>query len=257
MYSLFQRLVSHRYRVWLRLSERARRSRGPYREMPAHDLPAMTPEQSRRIAVLQRTYQAKFEATLTAATSIKNYEYLDVLDRGFTAGGLGRPAGGVVCDVGCANFWYAQALQGFFRPASLVGMEVEGYRLYRDGHTRIDYAAGYLADMPNARFEVADYLGADLRADVITAWFPFVTATAILAWRLPLSLLRPEALFLRIRRNLNADGMFVMVNHGSEEAARAAALCDAAGLRRLCEFVHCGALSAYRPVPPVLSCWRA
>lgn len=93
----------------------------------------MSQEQSRRIAALQDTYQAKFEAALSGATSIKNYEYLDVLERGFTAGGLVRPEGGVVCDSGCANFRYAAA-------------------------------------MPNARFEVSDYLNVRLRADVITAW---------------------------------------------------------------------------------------
>ena len=32
-------------------------------------------------------------------------------------------------------------------------------------------------------------------ADLITAWFPFLTPAAILAWRLPLSLLAPERLF--------------------------------------------------------------
>jgi hypothetical protein len=85
-----------------------------------------------------------------------------------------------------------------------VGVEVEGYRLFKDGHTRIDYASGYLAELSNARFVVADYRRCELPADVITAWFPFVSAAAILAWRLPLSLLAPDQLLNRVHHNLHA-----------------------------------------------------
>ena len=59
---------------------------------------------------------------------------------------------------GCASFWYAAALEAFFRPRALVGVDVEGYRLFKDGRTRSDYAAGYVGQRPNARFVVADYL---------------------------------------------------------------------------------------------------
>ena len=71
---------------------------------------------------------------MNAATSVNNYEYLDLLDRGWADSGLPRPEGGAVCDVGCASFWYAAALQAFFRPGQLVGVEVEGHRLFRNGH---------------------------------------------------------------------------------------------------------------------------
>lgn len=62
-----------------------------------------------------------------------------------------------------------------------------------------------MADLPNARFIVADYATCELPADVVTAWFPVVTPTAILAWRLPLSLLAPERLFRRIYHNLRLE----------------------------------------------------
>ena len=72
---------------------------------------------------------------MNAATSTNNYEYLDILDRAWADSGLQRPAGGVVCDVGSASFWYAAALHAFFRPRELVGVEVEGHRLFKDGHS--------------------------------------------------------------------------------------------------------------------------
>jgi SAM-dependent methyltransferase len=192
---------------------------------------------------------------MNSATSANNYEYLDILDRAWAESGLTRPCGGVVCDIGCASFWYAATLQAFFGPRELVGVEVEGYRLFRDGHTRIDYASGYVSELSNTRFVVADYVACELPADVITAWFPFVTPAAILAWRLPLSLLKPERLFARIHHNLRPDGLFVMVNHGAEEAALAGALCSAAGLRRSFQFAEPGWFSGHRGSPAVLSCW--
>jgi SAM-dependent methyltransferase len=192
---------------------------------------------------------------MNSATSINNYEYLDILDRAWARSGRTPGSAAVVCDVGCASFWYAAALQAFFRPRELVGVEIEGHRLFKDGRVRRDYALGYIADLPNARYMVADYLTIEVRADVITAWFPFVTPAALLAWRLPLSLLTPDRLLARIYHNLRPGGRFVMVNHGSEEAETAANLCIAAGFFRLFSCAEPGAFSRSRAHPPHLSCW--
>jgi SAM-dependent methyltransferase len=251
-----QRLRSFRHRFWYGVSERVRWSRGAVRETPVRKLPALPCQQQRRIAALRSHYQVHFELTMNAATSLNNYEYLDILDRGWSASGLARPAGGTVCDIGCASFWYARTLQCFFSPRRLVGVEIEGHRLFKDGHTRIDHAAGYLAELPTAEFLVADYRRLDLAADVVTAWFPFISAPAILAWRLPLSLLAPEALFKRCYHNLKPGGLLVMVNHGSEEAGAASMLCSAAGFKRAFEADEAGLLSDHRLRPAVLSCWR-
>ena len=193
---------------------------------------------------------------MSAATAVNNYEYLDILDRAWTQGALARLSPNTVCDVGCASFWYAAALQAFFSPRELIGVEVEGHRLFRDGRTRIDYASGYLTDLPNARFVVQDYVCYRTQADIITAWFPFVTPAAILAWRLPLSLLRPESLFQQICHNLSPDGLFIMVNHGAAEAEVAARLCSAAGMHRDFQSADVGVLSSHRGRPALLSVWR-
>ena len=255
MYSLFQRIKSLRHGFWYGISERIRWSRGAFLETPARELCTVNFEQSERIAALRDRYQVQFELRMSNATSVNNYEYLDLLDRGWQNFGIGRPAGGVLFDVGCASFWYAATLQTFFRPDRMVGMDVEGHRLFRDGRTRIDYAAGYLAELPNARFVVGDYTTAREPADVITAWFPFLTPAAILAWRLPLGLLAPERLFRQIRRNLRPGGLFFMANHGAQEAAIADGLCVAAELCCIARWTESGLLSRCRPLPPVLSCW--
>ena len=138
----------------------------------------------------------------------------------------------------------------------MVGVEVEGHRLFRDGHTRIDYAAGYLSHLPNARFVVADYTAFGEPADIITCWFPFLTPTAILAWRLPLSLLAPQRLFAQIQHNLRPNGLFFMVNHGLNEWDLSQACCIAADLHLAAYWTEPQALSAYRRASPVLSWWR-
>jgi len=204
---------------------------------------------------VERSLPVQFERRMNWSTTRNNYEYLDILDRAWSASGLARPVGGVVCDVGCASFWYAATLAAFFRPRELVGVEVEGHRLFQDGRARIDYAAGYTAHTANSRFVVADYVSCELPADVITAWFPFITPTAILAWRLPLSLLEPERLFARVYHNLCPGGLFVMVNHGEVEAHRAAELCVATGFRCVARCAEPGVLSGERPSPAVLTCW--
>lgn len=256
MYSLVQRLKSLRHGFWYGLSERIRWSRGAFQETPARQLCIADRKQAQRIAALRDRYQVQFERRMSAATSVNNYEYLDILDRGWGESGMGRPTGGVLCDIGSASFWYAATLQTFFLPDRMVGVEVEGHRLFRDGRARIDYAAGYLSALPNAQFVVADYAEYQQPADVITAWFPFLTPAAILAWRLPLTLLAPAKLFEKIKLNLKPGGVFFMVNHGVQEAFMAEGLCAAAGLRFASRWTVPGPLSKHRMLPPILSWWR-
>ena len=114
MYSLLQRLTSLRHGFWYGVSERIRWSRGAIEETPARELCAVNHEQSQRIAALRDRYQMQFERRMSAATSINNYEYLDILDRGWSESFMGRPAGGELCDIGCA------------RPAICYGCPIPG-----------------------------------------------------------------------------------------------------------------------------------
>jgi SAM-dependent methyltransferase len=254
MYSFMQRLRSLRHGLWFEVSERIRWSRGAFEETPAGELCNVNCEQAERIAALKSRYQVQFESRLSAATSHNNYEYLDILDR--SCGSVGPTHSAVVCDIGCASFWYAATLESFFRPKRLIGVEIEGHRLFRDGRSRIDYATGYLAHLPHAQFIVADYRNFEQPADVITSWFPFLTPAALLAWRLPLTLLGPECLFRQIVQNLGADGLFFMANHGSHEWALAQGWCGAAGLRCVSVDAMIGPFSSHRSAPPVASWWR-
>ncbi|MEQ1795375.1 MAG: hypothetical protein ABL970_14430, partial [Nitrospira sp.] len=211
--------------------------------------------QQARVASLRRQFDVRFEQHAAALTTLKNYDYLDILDQAWTAWGQPRPVGGAVQDVGSSNFWYAQALHAFFVPSALTGVEVEGHRIYYNGYSRWDYARGYVRNLPQTTFEIADYAQYEQPADTIVAWYPFVTAAPVLAWRMPLAFLAPQALFARIATNLNPSGVFVMVNQGPEEADVAAGLCRQAGLKfeSSCEVRM---TLRRRRVPPVVSWWR-
>lgn len=254
-YSLPQRMRSGYHAFWYWLCEGLCWSRGIHRERPAGELDGVSGCQQARIAALRRQFSVRFERHYGALTALKSYDYLDILDQAWTAWGQPRPVGGVVHDVGASNFWYARALHAFFIPSVLTGVEVEGYRIYYNGYSRWDYAQGYVQNVPQTSFVVADYAQYEQPADAIVAWYPFVTAAPVLAWRMPLAFLAPQALFARIAMNLNPSGVFVMVNQGPEEAEVAAGLCRQAGL----VFEHsCAVRSTLRRrrVPPVVSWWR-
>ena len=253
-YSLGQRCRSLYHALWFRLSEQMRWSRSTYHEVPVGHLTNLAPWQTARIESLRARYGLCFESHYGHHTYLANYAYLDLLDQAWAAADRPVPTGGLVTDVGCANFWYARTLHRFLQPAKLTGVDVEGFRLYPTGYSRYDAAAGYIEDLPQTSFVVADYCGMDEQVDVITAWFPFVTPAPVLAWRLPLTVFSPERLFARIARNLATQGTLFLVNHGTDEATVAAAYCRQAGLRSQGQWVHPRPLRP-RPHPPVASWW--
>lgn len=208
-----------------------------------------------RCDALAADYGVAFEHALSQPTALDNHAYLDLLERAFAALGVAVPQGGRVQDAGSAGFRYAAALDAFFQPAALTGIEVEGHRLLRDGRSRIDHARGYVAPFPHARFVVADYAVFDEPADVITMFYPFVTVAPLLAWRLPLKVFAPEAWFARAARNLIPGGLLVVVSHGDDEAGIAKRLCGAQSLIALGEFRDNAPLQP-RPRPAVVTLWR-
>lgn len=254
-YSLPQRLRSGYHAFWYWLGEELAWSRGLYRECPVEQLTHFSGSQQARIAVLRRQFAVRFEQHCAMLTTLKNYDYLDILDQAWTAWGQPRPVGGVVQDVGSSNFWYARALHAFFTPSALTGVEVEGHRIYYNGYSRWDYARGYVQNLPQTNFEIADYAQYEQPADTIVAWYPFVTPSPVLAWRMPLAFLAPQALFARVAMNLNPSGVFVMINQGPEEADIAADLCRQAGLQFESSCKVRMTLRRRR-VPPVVSWWR-
>ncbi len=253
--TLFDRLRSEYHRFWYEASQTLRWSRGRYRESSSGLPPDLQARQSKRIHTLVAAYQHRFEQTCPPATALQNYAYLDLLDRGRAALNWRVPTNIRVCDVGSANFAYAPALHLFFKPTQLTGVEVDGHRVYCNGRSRIDYAEGHIQDLPNTRYVVQDFRHYHKPADIITAWYPFVTPQPLLAWRLPLNLFDPGALFARVANNLAIGGQLVMINHGSSEAKVAQAILESVGLVCTGWYAHDIPLTK-KTQTPILTLWH-
>ena len=253
--TLTDRLRSGYHRIWYEASQALRWSRGTYRESPMGTHPNLTASQRDRITELSQIYGMRFELRYPPETSLLNYGYLDLLDRAKRALQWTIPENRQVCDVGSANFAYAAALQTFFRTAQLVGTEVDGHRLYCNGRSRIDYAQGHIQDLPHTQYVVTDYRQYHQPADLITAWYPFVTPKPLLAWRLPLSLFNPSTLFAKIAQNLIFGGTFVMINHSPTESKAAHRIAESVGLVCQGQYAHTTPLRV-RAQPAVLTLWH-
>lgn len=98
--TLRQWLRSGFHALRCRLGERLCWSRGLYRERPVGQLAHLSRGQQMRVALLRRRFDVRFEEYCAALTTLKNYDYLDMLDQAWMARGEPRPTGGVVHDVG-------------------------------------------------------------------------------------------------------------------------------------------------------------
>jgi hypothetical protein len=253
--SLTDRLRSGYHRFWYEASQVLRWFRGPFRGGPKGPLPILTPTQQHRTEQLAKSYRSRFETSLTSETALLNYSYLDMLDRARHALNWPVPLNQRVCDLGSGNFAYAAALHTFFHPNRLTGVEVDGHRLYGNGRSRIDYASGHIQDLSQTEYVVADFRQFIRQADIITAWYPFVTPKPLLAWRLPLSLFNPAAVFAQVANNLVIGGTFVMINHSAAEAEVARGIAENVGLVCVGNYLHRASLSP-RTAEPVLSIWH-
>jgi SAM-dependent methyltransferase len=159
------------------------------------------------------------------------------------------PDGAVRCvDAGCGDFHYANPLAqwlsrhgGGRRPVVLRGLELDAFGIYRDRHSRADHARARAAQAGRAaapgsevRFEVADAARAALpEQDVVTTFFPFVSAYASLRWGAPVSRLRPRRLLRRLAALVRPGGWLVVVDQTTAEHARVHELLAGLPLRLL------------------------
>jgi len=252
----WDRLRSLRHGISLWISERTGRSHRVAKETPAGALTDLAPSQAACLQRLRARYRVNFEAAQDAAGALQAYEYLDLLDQSLQSWGEPPPRGLVMHAVGCASFAYASALVALFRPSRLTGVELEGYRRLRGGFNRAEKAAANVQRLPNTSFVIADYTSYAYTADLVIAFFPFVSPAPVLGWRLPLSVLNPGALFERIRTNLSPSGEFWMINHSPAEAATAATYAQASGMS-IVRRHECQSSLRSRESAPVVSVWRA
>ncbi len=137
-------------------------------------------------------------------------------------------------DIGSGVFQYATALQRWLRqdavapsrPVALRGLEIDGFGVYRDGHSRADHAIAHAALAgPGTSFEVGDVTRLCLPPqDVVSLFFPFLSAYPLLRWGSPLTHLRPRRLLRRAVATVRVGGWLVIANQTVAEFERLRAL---------------------------------
>ena len=237
----------------LRRSLRWRRGAPQFRGEPKDELFAAAPATAAELAALAEAYAlAPLRTAASVSHWLANLACLRGLARLADAAGVPMPAaadGSVrAIDVGSGDFHYAFALQRWLartgvdapRPVDLLGVELDGHGVYRDGRARADHAAAHAAlaacDGATVRYEVADATrGRWPTVDVATAFFPFLSAYACLQWGLPVSRLRPRRFVQRAVAMVRPGGWIVVVNQTASERAQLARLLADQPVRLLAE----------------------
>jgi len=193
-----------------------------------------------RLDVLREQFTLDhFAATQAPDVRSRNFARLEQLEQ--LSDGLTIPTGpdGVVraADFGCGDFHYAAALQQWLarhqgaaeptepRRVVLRGLELDGHGIYRDGHSRADHAraraSAAAVEGSLVQFEVADAAHSRLpEQDVVSLFFPFLTAYACLSWGAPLSRLRPGKLLERAVQSVRPGGWLLVANQTEGENRR-------------------------------------
>jgi len=140
-------------------------------------------------------------------------------------------------DIGCRNFFLAPTLdellrsQGF-EPA-IHGVEIDAYRRMRDLRSRKDYGDWYAGLIPRGEYHAMDFLNWKKPVDVAFLLHPFHFKRSILAWGLPLRLLKPEALFRHCVDSLVPGGLLLVSAPTPAELSCSLRLAEANGLQEL------------------------
>jgi hypothetical protein len=230
-------------------------SKPNFEELAVGTLQNLTSQQINRIRQLQSIYPVAFEGQLRQSLALTNYLYLDLLDRARQNFQWKVNPGGCLVDVGSQHFYYASVLHAFFQPQTLSGIELEGYRIYQDGYSRFDYAMAYIRGLPNTQYRVMDFCNFNEEVDGITCFYPFFEPKALVRWRLPLKVFRPELLVQTMARVLRINGFVFMVNRGETEAKIARQLMAETGLTLVGQCTFPDPLTDWNG-PPWVSLWR-
>lgn len=160
----------------------------------------------------------------------KNLYLLDILEKAVEGLPIPTPEAPLVeaLDAGSQDWHYVFALERWLRFAnrvagrrvSLTGVEVDGYGIYSDFHSRRDYAEAYAGQTgnPEATFEVGDFLEPRNRKyDILTAFYPFVLRHHLLLWGLPLRYFKPDRFFPKAAALIRPGGWLLVFTHTLRE----------------------------------------
>ncbi len=211
-----------------KLRQRIGWQRQGYREKPEpKDNLYPSRDHADELVALETIYVEKYKLQSFRETSgrnryLENLTFLQYLETLLPAEVTGQlPAAVSWLDVGAKNWSYAEALYRFaqsrFESAELTGVELDGYRLYPDFHSRHDYAMAYTKQLPHAHYHVGDVMDHQAKHDVISCFLPFIFPEPLLFWGLPLKYYQPMSFFQHLLSLLKPGGLLIVTNQGEVE----------------------------------------
>ncbi len=151
---------------------------------------------------------------------------LSMVEGALDEGEVALPDPATVLDIGAKNWHYVRALWALLvghgggrRQVALTGIEIDPYVVYRDGHSRHDWARLYAAPCPGARYVAGDALAHRGSYDLVLLLFPIMLASEHLDWGLPLERHRPAELLAHAYAQLKPGGALIVTTYDYEVAA--------------------------------------
>lgn len=234
----FSRVPGNAFSFWIRRALRWSRGRPVLADEPKDGLFAYLGAQAAgaeaREADLRERYRLEPLARASARGLYrKNLYLIDILEQ--AAEGLPLPspetASLAALDIGSQDWHYVFALERWLRFSNreegrsvrLTGVEVDGYGIYPDFHSRRDYAQAYAAQTgnPGVAYRVGDFLELEDRGfDIVCVFYPFVLRHHLLLWGLPLRFFRPDGLFPKASALIRPGGWLLVFTHTLKEHER-------------------------------------
>ena len=138
-------------------------------------------------------------------------------------------------DIGCKNWFYVKGEHDFFdsfcNNFSLVGVEIDAYRLYTNFYNRYEVAKYYTKGLKNTKYIADNLLNINEKYDYIIWFLPFVLEEPHLFWGLPKKYFYPQKLLSHAYSLLNQNGQLLIINQGEEEAKAQKSMLEKLGIR--------------------------
>jgi len=200
-------------------------------------------EAEERAVELHDRYQLEPLARLsTASLYRKNLYLLDTLEKATQDLPLPFYDTRIVkaLDVGSQDWYYVFALERWLQwhncnnaePFELTGIELDGYEIYADFHSRRDYAQTYVEQTgnPKVHYEIGDFLEhSEGEYDIIFLFYPLLIRYQLLLWGLPLRYFAPKSILSQAAALTRSGGWLVVLCHTLREHEVLLEICQAIG----------------------------
>ena len=136
-------------------------------------------------------------------------------------------------DIGSKNWNYVYGLKQFFkyvcdgqgRQVDLCGVEIDGYGIYHDLHSRCDHARAYAEQVceggDSAEYRVENFVTSHYdKMDVVTLFYPFILEEAFKRWGLPERYFEPRTILAKALAVMSDDGVLIVTNQTGLEVTR-------------------------------------